>query len=236
MMNMGTHESELFWDRLRIAYNASSHTHETLAEAAGVSRNTVQRLLAGESNSGFVKTLTDMTNALGIPLKTLFDYQAQINHRIGKIGIPSIDQMINEIYNETSVSGCDELANYAHPDYKVFNPSYKKNVSDMYITARERGYLTLDEERLINTQNNTINGGLMQKELLKYYCIPDYLVVIFDCKTILKSDPSIKTSYTVIEHLQLEHPIEYYSNGTEPPKIIKRHWSILDNNSTLVSQ
>ena len=228
-MSTGTHESELFWDRLRIAYNASSHTHESLAEAAGVSRNTVQRLLAGESNSGFVKTLTDMTNALGIPLKTLFDYQAQINHRIGKIGILSIDRMINEIYNEISVSGCDELAKYAHPDYKVFNPSYKKNVSDTYNTARERGYITLDEERLINTQNNTINGRMMQKELLKYYCIPG-------CKTILKSDPSIKTSYVMIEHIQLEHPIEYYSMGTEPPKIKKRYWSIIDNNSTLVSQ
>ncbi len=234
-MSTGTHESELFWDRLRIAYNASSHTHETLAEAAGVSRNTVQRLLAGESNSGFVRTLTDMANALGIPLKTLFDYQAQINNRIGKIGTQSIDQMINEIYSEISVSGCDELAKYAHPDYKIFNPSYKKNVSDTYNAARERGYLTLDEERLINTQNNTINGSLMEKKLLKYYCIPGYLVIIFDCKTILKSDPSVKTSYEIIEHVKLEHPIEYYSKDTEPPKIIKRYWSIVDNNSTLVS-
>lgn len=235
-MSTGTHESELFWDRLRIAYNASSHTHESLAEAAGVSRNTVQRLLAGQSNNGFVKTLTDMTNALGIPLKTLFDYQEQINHHIGKIGIPSIDQMISEVYNEISASGCDELAKYAHPDYKVYNPSYKKNVSDTYNAARERGYLTLDEERLINTQNNNINGRLLQKELLKYYCIPGHLVVIFDCKTFLKSDPSIQTSFAIIEHLQLEHPIEYYSKGTEPPKIIKRHWNILDNNSTLVSK
>jgi transcriptional regulator with XRE-family HTH domain len=224
----GTHRSELFLDRLVQVYNNSGHTHASLAEEAGVSRNTVQRLLSNRNNIHVIKTLIDISSALGVTMKTLFDYGEMLPSS-SSVGIKSIDAMVAECYNEESALGMDGFTAYAHDDYTVHNDSFAKRVSERYAEARRNGGgLSLETERTINAQNSAVNGSWVKRHLHKHYFFEGLLIVIYMQVNYVKNSPNVATARKVIDHIVLEHDKKAYAqDGNLRPKIMKRHWAHL---------
>ena len=232
----GTHESELFWDRLLMVYNKSSHTHSSLAEQVGVSRNSIQRLLARERNTGFVKMLIDVSKALGVSLKTLLDYEEELPFSTS-VGCKSLDAMVMDCYKEDSPNGIEGFSNYAHDNYRVYNDHYNGRVSVRYSeTLSSDGGLSLETERMINAQNAAVNGTWMRRTLQKHYLFEGILTVIYTQTTYVKHQPDVTTSRDYADQLVLEHKIsDYMSDSKLKPRIVKRHWAGLKSRPDLMS-
>jgi len=227
-MSTGTHDSELFFDRLVQVYNNSGHTHTSLAEEAGVSRNTVQRLLSNGNNMHVIKTLMDISRALGVSLKTLLDYGEQLPSST-TVGIDAIDEMVRVCYSEDSVTGTDGFTAYAHDNYRVYNDSFVKRVSERYEEARKNGGgLSLETERTINAQNSAVNGTWFKRHLQKHYFFEGILIVVYLQIHYVKNRPNVATERKIIDHLVLEHDKKAYEEDKNlKPKILKRHWAHL---------
>lgn len=228
MEHDGTHDSELFLDRLVQVYNNSGHTHASLAEEAGVSRNTVQRLLSNGNNLHVIKTLMDISRALGVSMKTLLDFGEMLPSS-SSVGIKSIDAMVTQCYNEESATGVEGFAAYAHDDYRVYNDSFARRVSERYAEARSNGGgLSIETERTINAQNSAVNGNLFKRHLHKHYFFEGLLIVVYMQVNYVKSSPNVATERKIIDHIVLEHDKEAYEqDGNLRPKIMKRHWAHL---------
>ena len=87
------HQSSLFWIRLQKLYANSSHSHQSLANAVGVDRKTIQRMLAGSTYRNVVALIYDIAQAYGSTAEVLFDANRDLPV-ISLTGIVSIDRML----------------------------------------------------------------------------------------------------------------------------------------------
>ena len=117
------HASEFFWKRLAQVFAASGHSHQSLADAIGVNRKTVQRLLSRETHEDAIQLIFDVALACGNPPKVLFDPDIVLaSDRL--TGIASIDDMLRTVYNDQSATGLDGLSRHVSKKYRVINDGY----------------------------------------------------------------------------------------------------------------
>ena len=91
---------------------------------------------------------------------------------------------------------------------------------------RPREGITYERELELNLAASRQNETERHSTLCKAYTAGEQVVAIFDVDIVSINNSNLKRTTRIIEHLELERPLEDYErNGRLLPKIVRRHWA-----------
>ena len=220
------HQSSLFWIRLQKLYANSSHSHQSLANAVGVDRKTIQRMLAGSTYRNVVALIYDIAQACGTTAEVLFDANRDLPV-VSLTGIVSIDRMLSTIHNCTTRAHIESYRGYISPKYLMFRGRDEEFTgAETRSPWRPREGITYERELELNLAASEENNTERYSTLRKAYTAGEQVVAMFDVDIVSVDNSDLKRTVRCIEHLELERPLEdYEKNGRLVPKIVRRHWA-----------
>ena len=246
------HTSEFFWKRLAQVFAASAHSHQSLADAIGVNRKTVQRLLSRETYDDAIRLIFDVAFACGQHPKNLFDPDVVLAaDRL--TGISSIDDMLRESYNDKSMTGLEGFSKCIAKKYRVINDGYgtveDKTIrekftpvtkahtlqSDFWSDSDEdandadeqpaRLGLTFRAEYDLNKEAAEKSSTTKQVVLKSGSILQEMVIVEYVIYEHQADHPGLSQRRTLMDHLLLDRPISRFrDNARLKPKILRRHW------------
>lgn len=224
--NRKFHQSSLFWIRLQKLYANSSHSHQSLANAVGVDRKTIQRMLAGSTYRNVIALIYDIAQACGTTAEVLFDANRDLP-LVSLTGIASIDRMLTTIHNCITRAHTESYYGYISPKYQMFRGRDEEFTgAETKNPWRPREGITYERELELNLAASKENNTERHSTLRKAYTAGEQVVVIFDVDIVSIDNSNLMRTVRLIEHLELERPLEdYEKNGRLIPKIVKRHWA-----------
>jgi transcriptional regulator with XRE-family HTH domain len=225
------HRSNEFWQRLHTLFTMSSHTQQSLADAVGVDRKTISRLLNRGHHTEFLALIYDVADALDVPPDLLFNSSIDIPGQ-NMTGIQSIDVMLDHCYNETSSTGVENLADYVSPEYRLTNKNTGRWIpSNPLHKHKDHNDGISYESELEHNRRYSIANKTHRIVTLQRAYIEDEQIVVFYHGEMIKTGNGTKRDLPLslkrsLDHLTLERPIRAHAtNNRLKPKIKRRAWT-----------
>ena len=236
--NPHRHYDQFIRQRLAAIIAASGYTQQGLADAIGVQRYRIHRLLSGDNLIIDASLTCAIVEACGQPPHILFDPGVDVAYDL--IGVASIDHMLRDVYNENSSTGLEGIERYAAQDYRVLNDKYdeKQDLSYEHLlvdvsptpgrSQEIRRGLTLQDEKSLNQLAADNDNTHTQVVLADAALVDDMVWVQYATKTYYGTTRLNSEVWSFIDLLALEHPItKYRTNTRSKPKIRRRLWRAL---------
>ena len=239
-------------NRLQQMLARSNKTHTELAEAVGCHRQTVQSIFA--NGTGDLKYIIKLVAEMGYNPADLFDPHSGLFEQ-ALTGIVSVDNMLRDVYNETSPTGIESLEAHVAPDYLCMFVGYEDRRSAApeianefvevpqaarYIYMTEDGNeiktaplprlgLTYKSERRLNEQAAAITKATKQTVLTDAFARSVELHVHYN---IFEFGEGVTKTIgrNLVDIVVLNRPVmDFAEDGRLKPKIRRRQWrQVLD--------
>ena len=239
-------------NRLQQMLARSNKTHTELEEAVGCHRQTVQSIFA--NGTGDLKYIIKLVTEMGYNPADLFDPHSGLFEQ-ALTGIVSVDNMLREVYNETSPTGIESLEAHVAPDYLCMFVGYEDRRSaapdianefvevphatkQTYLTeegdevesCHERPLgLTYKSERRLNEQAAAVAKAVKQTVLTDAFARNVEVHVHYN---IFEFGEGVTKTIgrNLVDIVVLNRPvIDFAADGRLKPKIRRRQWrQVLD--------
>ena len=239
-------------NRLQQMLARSNKTHTELAEAVGCHRQTVQSIFA--NGTGDLKYIIKLVAEMGYNPADLFDPHSGLFEQ-ALTGIVSVDNMLREVYNETSPTGIERLEAHVARDYycmfvgtedrrsaapEIANEFVEVPQAARYIYMTEDGNeittaplprlgLTYKSERRLNEQAAAITKATKQTVLTDAFARSVELHVHYN---IFEFGEGVTKTIgrNLVDIVVLNRPVmDFAEDGRLKPKIRRRQWrQVLD--------
>ena len=228
----------LIRQRLAAIIAASGYSQQDLADAIGVQRYRIHRLLSGTNLIIDASLTCAIAEACGQPPHVLYDPSIDLPYDL--TGVTSIDHMLRDAYNDNSSTGLAGIKRHAAPDYCVLSDKYDERQGLSYEhllvdvgptpgrSQQVRRGLTLQDEIRLNQLAADHDNTHTQVVLADAALVDDMVWVQYTTKTYYGTTRLASDIWNFVDLLVLDHPIEKYrSNARYKPKIRRRLWRAL---------